>query len=162
MVTFTYQITNILSNTQILSVYAGVSGQDTFADDTVSKADESLLNKYLKTAASFVAQLLSGYNKDLVNKSGEKLLMEGEPFEYDTEGEIIFRINMPETFNQSVIPTLDLSIKEALEDYVLYRVSKLRHKDYESSQEDYENALSQIRNYIGRRTKPVVRDYRMF
>lgn len=167
MIIFSYKISDFIGNAQVLSMYrastAFNSGKDGIVDDTsLSGEDESLLKKYLKTGASFVAQAFSGYNKDLINKLRETVLMVGEPFEFDVtfetvENSIIFRVNMPETFNENGIPALDESIKDALENYMIFRTAKLRAIEYMSYQEDYESALGRVRTLIHRRTEGIRR-----
>ena len=169
MIIFSYKISDIIDNAQVLSLYRSNSmlekGSENTLDDTaVSDEDESLLKKYLKSGCSLIADILSGYTKDLINSDGNKVLMVGEPFEFDVTHEtvahsFVFRVNMPETFSESVVQLIDDAIKDALENYVLYRVAKLKMIEAETYFSDWENSRSQIRGYINRRTKSTVRNY---
>lgn len=166
MITFTYSISDFISNIQVLSLYRGNSsldkGPESILDDTaISSEDDALLKKYLKYGASLIAHTLSGYAKDLINSSGETVLMEGEPFEVSST-QVIFRINMPETFQVNVINQIDEAIKDALENYVLYRVAKQKLIEGETYFNDWEQSRGQIRSYLVARTKPTRRTYRFY
>lgn len=173
MIIFNYKISDIINNAQVLSIYRSGSlldkGTENVVDDTaLSDEDESLLKKFLISGCAMVANTLSGYIKDLINSQGNKVLMEGEPFEFDVtygEGEdavehsIVFRINMPETWPTSYMMLIDNSIKEALENYILYRVSKLKLIEGDTFYSDFEISLGNIRGYLQRRSKSTVRNY---
>jgi hypothetical protein len=170
MIIFSYKISDFIANTQILSIYRASSAynagnEGVVYDTAISPEDESFMTKYLKAGASLVSQVISGYTKDLINKEGDTVLMVGQPFEFDViyemiEHSIVFRVNMPETFNQSVMPALDEAIKDALENYTLYRTAKLRAVEFASYQEDWETALGQVRTFIHRRTEGTRRSYK--
>lgn len=169
MIIFSDKISDIIGNAQVLSLYRSNSmlekGSENVVDDSaISDEDESLLKKYLKSGCSLIANALSGYTKDLINSDGDTVLMEGEPFEFDitystVEHSFVFRVNMPETFRASVVDLIDDSIKDALENYVLYRVAKLKLIEGDTYFSDWESSLSQIRGYLNQRTKSTVRNY---
>lgn len=171
MIIFNYKIEDFLNNAQVLSLYRSNSllekGSEHIVDDTaVSDEDETLLKKYLKAGASFIAQVISGYTKDLINSAGDTVPMEGEPFKFDVtyetvEHSIVFRLNMPETFNLSVLSTMDEAIKDTLENYVLWRVNEIKGTESASWKDSYETALGQVRNYINRRTQGTRRNYNL-
>lgn len=171
MIIFNYKITDFTNNAKVLSIYRASSSFDSGKENTVGdivlkESDESFLKKYLKIGVMNIAQVVSGYTKDLTNSLGVLVEMVGEPVEFNVAYEsvadsIVFRLNMPETFNLSILSPMDESIKDCLENYMLYRTSKLKGLDYLSYQEDYEQALGQIRTYINRRTKGTVRNYNL-
>ena len=126
--------------------------------------DDERLKKYLKTGCALLADTFSGYTKNLINSAGDVVLMEGEPFEFDVtydtvENCFVFRMNMPETFNLTILTSLDEAVIDALENYVLYRISRMKTTESETYFEDWEAARSLIRGYIGRRTEGVKRNY---
>ena len=172
MIIYNYKIADILNNSQIISLYRSNSllekGSENTLDDTaVSDEDESLLKKYLRTASALIADVMAGYNKDLINSAGDTVLFEGEPFEFDVtydsvEHSIVFRSLMPETWPTTTLILIDDAIKDALENYVLYRVAKLKLIEGETYFSDWESALSQIKNYLTRRTEPIKRNYNLF
>lgn len=172
MIVYNYLIADILNNAQVLSLYRANSllnqGNDSIVDDTaVGSEDESLLKKYLKAGSALVANVLSGYTKDLLNSEGDTVLMEGVPFEFDVtysevDHQIVFRINMPETWPADAMLLADEAIKDALENYILYRANKFKMIDYRTYQEDHETALGNLRTYIHRRTETITRSYKLF
>lgn len=171
MIIFSYKISDFVNNAQVLSMYKASSsfnfGKEESSDDTSLKAEDvSFLTKYLKSGVMVLANIISGYTKDLTNSKREVVIMDGEPVEFDVvygnePNSIVFRLNMPETFNEAILGPMDEAIKDALESYVLYRTAKLRAVEYLSYQEDYEQALGQVRNYINRRIKGVRRNYNL-
>ena len=173
--TFKYKIKDITGNMQILSHYRENSllqkGNDVPLDDTASTmADQSLLKKYLKAGCAVIANVFSGYTP-VYDVDNETVL---DPFEFDVadpeielgEGEtadplenvFIFRASLPDTFNQSALIPMDEAIKDCLENYLLFRISKLMANENESFRQDYEDALSQVRGGIHRRTKGTTRN----
>lgn len=171
MIIFNYKISDFINSTEILSVYRANSLVDQSNapepnDSAISKDDEALIKKYLSIGASTIAQALSGYNKDLLDSLGNTLVMVGEPYEFnvvfeEVVGSIVYRINVPENFNLSVLEAFDNAIKDCLENYVLYRVCKNKAIEFKSYQEDYENALGQIRMYVNRRNGTIKRRYNL-
>ena len=163
---FCYDIDAIISNSKILSSYRSNSlldrGNESNFDDTeASNEDDNLLKKYLKLGASMIADIVSGYTKDLLDVDGETELA---AFEFnvaykDVTSAIVFRVNMPDTFNQAISISIDEEIKDGIENYMLYRISKTKGIEYSSYQENYEESLGKIRSYINRRTESVKRSY---
>lgn len=168
MIIFHYSILELLDNSQLQSMYKAntlLESSLNVADDTViSDEDQVICKKFLKTASSNVAQVLSGYMKKLVDDVNDPLLgfefdigyseIQGS-FEELTTGAIVFRLNMPDTFNTSLIPTIDDLIQTALENFVLMKMAKLRGIDSASYQESYDESLSLLRSYIHQRTSPI-------
>jgi len=171
MIIFNYKISDFVNNAQILSLYRVNTlldrGSENIVDDTaISDEDESISQKYLKAGCAIIAQAISGYTKDLLQSDGSIILMEGEPFEFDAtyntiQHSIVFRVNMPLNFNEAIIQSMDEAIKDALENYTIYRLAKIKGIDYMSYQEDWENSLGQIRTYINRRTTGTKRNYNL-
>lgn len=169
MITFNYLINDFIDNAQLQSMYrAGTmynSGQEgVLLDPSISAEDDGLLKKYLKVGVTLIAQVISGYTKDLRNSKGDILSMVGEPMEFDityetVENSIVFRVNMPETFNLAVIKALDEAIKDTMENYILYRTGRSKGTEFESFQQDWETALGRVRAYINRRTETIRRSY---
>jgi hypothetical protein len=171
MIIFNYKISDFIDNAQVLSLYRVntllESKSENVVDDTaVSDEDESLSSKYLKAACVQIAQIISGYTKDLLQPDGTTILMEGSPFEFDVtyetvEHSIVFRINMSLNFNKAIITAMDEAIKDALESFVLYRTARTKGIEFISYQEDWENSIGQVRNYINRRTTGTRRNYNL-
>ena len=173
---FKQNIKEITDNVQVLSQYRGNSlqqkGNNVPLDDTpVTLDDIKILKKYLKTGCMEINKVLSGYQSSIVNDEGTELL----PFEFDVadpdieipHGEtanpdnnvIIFRCSMPETFNTAVITTMDEAIRDALENYLLYRTSKHKMNEMQSYQQDFDEAKGLLRTYVNARTKSTRRTY---
>lgn len=169
MIVYNYKISDLLNNSQVLSLYRAGSqlekNSEFFADDsTVSDEDESLLKKYLRSGCALIASALSGYTKDLYDVDGVTLL---EAYEFDityetVENSIVFRVNMPSTFRSNAMLLIDDSIKDGLENYVLYRVAKLKQIESETYFSDWETQLGNVRSYLTRRTDVVKRSTRLF
>lgn len=167
---FKYPLTEITGNAKILSQYRENSllqkGNNVPLDDTaLTEEDVKILNKYLKTGCAEIANIVSGYSDNLVDEDENELL----PFEFNVadpdeevnENVFIFRMAMPETFNKSVIQPMDEAIKDALENYLLYRTSKHKMNEVNSYNEDYESSLGLIRSYINRRTASTTRNHNL-
>ena len=167
ILTMSYAISDILNNSKVFSVFRAdvlhsQGKAENVVDDTVlSDEDESICKKYLKIGATEVANVISGYAKNLLDTDG---VTELEPFEFDVTynaipNSIVFRANLPETFQTAILALMDESFKDALENYILYRVNKLKGIEFQSYQADYETALSNIRKYVHRRTQSTIRNY---
>jgi len=169
MIILSYKISDILDQSKITSLYRAnmaVSSETPDALDSLGlhERDDERLKKYLKTGCALLADTFSGYTKNLINSAGDVVLMEGEPFEFDVtydtvENCFVFRMNMPETFNLTILTSLNEAVIDALENYVLYRISRMKTTESETYFEDWEAARSLIRGYIGRRTEGVKRNY---
>lgn len=172
MIVFTYKIADFFNNSQILSLIRTNSmlekGNENSVDDfSINDEDEPLVKKYLKSGSALVANVLSGYTKDLINSLRETIPMEGEPFEFDVtvdtdEHLIVFRVNMPENWPVSATTLVDQSIIDALENYVLYRISKQKMIEGETYFSLYDEAIKNIRSYIHRRTETITRSKSLF
>ena len=173
MIVFTYQIDEFLNNAQVISLYRANAllqhVPEIPLDDSVATTheDEAILTNYLKLGSSLIASAMAGYTTDLLDTD---LITPLEALKYITEdltadpvvnAQIIFRINVPTTFNNANITLIDHSIKDALENYVLYRLNKHKGHDWESFKEDYDTAMSQVLLYLNQRTKTVTRSFRM-
>jgi hypothetical protein len=188
--TFTYPIADFIRNAQVISMMRSSSnlhqGNEGLSDEAaLTLEDENILTKYLKLAANEVANAMAGYTKDLLDEDGVTAL---EPFEFTEsvpeEGEaaediLIFRVNMPtksittyvdgepvttqtNLFNTAYTNQLLTAIPDAIENYMLSRVTKYQALEYASYKEDFENAISKIKEYLTRRTATVVRSMNMF
>lgn len=167
ILTMSYAIADLINNSKVFSVFRADILQsqgkvENVVDDTVlSDEDESICKKFLKVGASEIQNIISGYSKNLLDTDG---VTELSPFEFDVTfdtvpNSIVFRSNVPETFDTSVMIPMDESFKDAMENYILYRVNKIKGNEFESYKSDYEFALDNIRKYIHRRTKSVIRNY---
>ena len=169
MIIYSYKISDITNNVQILSLFRSNSiidkGEQPVIDDfPLNPEDVSMIKKYLAIGSSLVAYSLSGYAKNLIDSDGVTIL---EPFEFDIEysndtGMIVFRTNMPDNWPISTKTLIDESIKDCLENYVLYRVSKHKMIELNSYYEDFNYALSNVRGYISRRNTIIKRKYNLF
>ena len=169
MITFSYKISDLTNNAQILSLIRANSmlekgSENTVDDFSISDEDEALVKKYLKTGAALIAHVLSGYARNLLDTDG---VTELEAFEFDVtfdsvEHSFIFRVNMPETWPTSAMVLIDDAIKDGLENYVLYRISKHKMIEGETYYLSFDDAVKSIRSYISRRTTTVIRAKNLF
>lgn len=157
MITFSYTISDILEKCKMLTIYkasALIEPSPDMADDIMlADEDTALFTKYLKTAASNIAYILSGYTKNLVDV--DSLPLAAFAFDVASSGTIVFRVNMPLTFNTGMTDLLDEAINNALENFTLMKIAKLRGLDFAVYQESYEDARSAIRGYLAQRTAPI-------
>lgn len=164
MIEFEYKISEVITNIEILSQYRSNSmvqkGNDVDLDDSSSTfEDEKILTKYLKQGVSIVGGVLSGYSSGLLDTDN---VTELKPFEFNTEDDqIIFRMNVPDTFQENVIDSIDEEIKDFLENYVLSRINIHRGNEFESYLSALDESKSKIRGYISRRTETVKRNYNL-
>lgn len=140
-------------------------GNESVVDDfSINDEDEALVKKYLKTGAALVAHVLSGYARNLLDVDGETEL---EAFEFDVtydevEHSFVFRVNMPDTWPTSAMILIDEAIKDALENYVLYRLAKHKMIEGESYYTSYDDAVKMIRSHISKRTETITRSKNLF
>lgn len=166
LTTFNYKISDILGNAETFTLHRATSNlekgnENTVDDIALSEEDEPTLKKYLRIVASEVADIISGYTQELIDEDGVTELL---PYEFDVtydsvEHSIVLRVNMPDTFNTAIIKPMDEAIIDAFENYVIYRVNKLKGIEFESYKQDYENSLGKIRAYINRRILGQKRNY---
>ena len=169
MIIFNYQISDFINNVQILSQLRSNSrlakGDENELDDTsITDDEEALVKKYLRAGCAEIADILSGYTNDLLDTDE---VTELEAFEFDVtyltvENSIVFRVNMPTTFRTSAMKLIDEAIKDALENYLLYRVARHKTIEEKTYTEDCEKAKDQIRSYLTRRTGTIKRVYKLF
>lgn len=169
LITFNYNLSDFLNNTQIMSQYRTQttfnSGGEAGIDDVKLTADdESLITKFLKGACVKIADVLSGYTKLMFASDGETELPAYEfNVTYDTlPGQIVFRINMPDTFLLSTMNSMEDCIKDALENYVIYRTTQLRGTEFQSYLSQWDDGVRQLRAYLSRRTQVVTRSMNHF
>ncbi len=180
MLVFTYAFDDVLNNVQVKSLYRAnyhvQNGPEINLDDTVTTTfeDKAILTNFLKKGAGLIAQAISGYAHAIYDVDGITPLQaieftpeiaadntETPPILY-TGATVIFRVNMPPDFNNQSITSLDQNIMDYLENYVLYRLGKDKGHDFETYQDDYKTALSQILFLINQRIRPVTRHKRTF
>jgi hypothetical protein len=169
LIIFNFNVSDFISNPQIIAAYRTQtifnSGGDPVTDNTkITSEDESVIRKYLKLACTKVADAFSGYTENITDTEGT---MEIPAYEFDVtykefDNQIVYRINMPDTFITGSIEGMDESIRDFLENYIIFRINKIRGVEYESYKYDSESAIGDLRCYLGRRTAPVCRDMRMF
>lgn len=165
MIVFNYTISDLYAEAKTLCQYL----LSTIPDDQegslekmmIVDRDEDMLKIYLKTGASKIAQVISGYAKYLYDTDNVTLL---SPFEFDVtyltvEHSIVFRVNMPDTFDTNKAGLLDDSIKNALVNYILAMFFKQKKLDFTIPFDNYNNALSEIRTYIHSRVLSTHRNY---
>lgn len=169
LVVFNYTLSDFTTNAQILSQYRTQTtfnnGGDAITDNVkLTSDDETLIKKFLKGACLKIADVLSGYTRYITDTDG---VMEIPPFEYDVTfnalpGQVVFRINMPDTFITSSIEGMEDAIKNAIENYILSRTSEVRGMDNRSYEDMYEKSLSSVRSYLSRRYSAIRRNYNAF
>lgn len=169
MIQYTYTIDSIVNNAHVLSLFRSNSmidkGEQPVIDDiSLNPEDVSMIKRYLKAGSVLIAYALSGYSNNLI---GEDNVTKLDPFEFDTEDEdknklIVFRSNMPSTWPESTKTLIDESIKDCLESYVLYRVSKHKFMECDSYLSDFESSIGNIRCFLSIRNDTVKRPYNLF
>lgn len=172
MIEFTYKINDFLNNAQIISMYRANailqhSSPDVpiaLEDTATTYEDDAIITNYLKKGAAELAGSLSGYAQDLFDVDGitPKDAIEFTEDTQDAEAQIIIRITLPITFNNSLLLPIDEAIKDALENYVLYRLYKAKGHNFESFLDDYSKSTGNILMYLNQRSKSTHRSYRMF
>ena len=169
LVVFNFPVSDFIGNAKVLSMYRAKTisknGGDANTLDTVlDSSDESFLKKYLKVGCSKIADVMSGYSKNILDQDGVMLL---DPYEFDSSlegqsGQIIFRINVPDSFVDTSVDSIDEAIRDGLENYMMYRTAKLRAVEFQSYQMDWETSLNDIRGYLSRRSETTKRSMNMF
>lgn len=173
MIVFTYKVNDFLNNAQIISMYRANAlvqhGPQIDLDDTeASYEDQSILTNYLKKGAAIIAANMSGYAKALYDTDGITALNAldfiAEDLTVDPiiEAQIIFRINLPDSFNNTLILPCDEAIKDALENYMLYRLFKHKGHNFESFMDDYKSSVNNILTYINHRSTVTKRSMNLF
>lgn len=170
MIIFSYKISDLIAEIKTLSEYGTsvipVDRVDALENAIVDDRDDVIVKSFLKYGASNVAHIISGYTKDLINSDGDTVLMEGTPFEFDVtydsvENCIVFRVNMPETWDENIMNILDESIKNSLVSFGLYQLYKKKKIDFTTELDDYNTSLTEIRKYIHARKVGTRRNYNM-
>lgn len=165
MIIFNYTISDIFTEAKTLCQYylstMPDEQEESFEKMMIVDRDEDMLKVYLKTVSAKIAQIISGYSKYLYDTDNVTLL---SPFEFDVtystvEHSIVFRVNMPDTFDTNKAIMLDDSIKNALVNYILFMFFKKKKLDFTVSFDDYGTALSEIRTYIHSRVQSTHRNY---
>lgn len=173
MLTFTYKVAELISNAQAISMYRASSSHSqgnpgASNESTLTLEDESIMLKYLKLAANEVANAMGGYTKDLLDDDGVTAL---EAFEFtqttpvaptEAEDVLIFRVNMPTTFNTAYTNQILSAIADAIENFILMRIAKYRSLEMASYKDDFDNAISLIKEYLTKRTATITRSMNMF
>lgn len=169
LIVFNQNIPDFINNPQILSEYRTQTifnnGGDGTTDNFKLEADdEAMIKKYMKAACAKIAVALSGYTKGIYDTDG---VMEIPPYLFDTTylgvpNQILYRINMPDSFIVTNIAAMDEAMKDAIENYILYRTAKLRGTEFQSYQSDWENALNDLRGYLHHRYETTKRNMNLF
>jgi len=165
LIVFSYPIKDFVNDAQVLSLYRGkaiaVTGAQLINSEfKLSDQDDSLIKKYLKSAAVKILDVVSGYTKGIQDYGTI-------PFEYDVtyndiESQIVYRLLFPDNFVTTSVNQIDESIKDAIVNYILYRSAKLKATEFQSFEKDWEESLSQIRSYLQRRNTSTVRNMNLF
>ena len=163
MIIFTFPIADFLQDAQIISMYRATAlvqgkGELPIDDASITYEDTATIKKYLGIGSSFIASMMSGYTNDLYDTDRTTLLKAFET----TDTNIIFRINVPETFNNANIPIVDESIKDYLINYVIYRINKNKGHNFESFDDDCNQAKSNILLALNQRTKTIKRKFNLY
>lgn len=161
------------------------------SDDTnLTNNDESFLEKYLKLACAEMVGIFSGYAYEIYAADGVTALEPYEyDISVGTPAvahQIVFRLVMqdaltvednsliaqnvrlrnlypvPPPFNKTALFLLDVMVKDALENFILFRTAKYRGIEFQSYQQDYKEALANVRSCLHKRTAPVVRNLNAF
>jgi len=166
MITFYYEISKLIDNIRVISDYRSKSEIDRGEQNiipSINIIDDPVALKLLEDAGAEIALMISGYFTDLVDEEGEEL--NGYEFDvtYDEkENCMVFRLNMPSSFNIKLIGSIDRAIKSALENYVLYKFSYMTNFSSEPYEKNYNEELDKIRYYLAMRKKPIKRSYKLF
>jgi len=172
MIAFYYEISKLISNIRVISDYRAKSEIDRGEQNiipSVNLVDDPIAEKLLEDAGAEIALIMSGYFDGLVDEEGNEL----EGYEFDvtyldeetyqaTENCMVFRLNMPSSFNTKLIGSIDRSIKSALENFVLYKFFMMVHFEPGTYEKNYNEDLEKIRYYIHQRTSPIKRAYKLY
>lgn len=169
MITFSYKISDFVDAIKGLSEYRVVSqmsqAPESAVDDLVlTENNEPDISRFLKTGCIEIAELLSGYTKDLIDTDNVTIL---NSFEFDVtynavEHSIVFRVNMPATFRTSATKLIDDSIMDGLNSYMIYRINKFKGIEFATYLDDWKESKNRIRGFLCQRTEPIVRSKQLF
>lgn len=169
LVVFNFNLEDFKNDVKILSAYRNQttfnSGGDEVTDNgKLTAEDEPLISKYLKEACNQIAHALSGYTRNIFDTDG---VMQIPAYEFDTTydglpNQVVFRINMPDTFIESNIDPMDGAIRDAIENFIIYRTAQLRGTEWQSYYQNWDNALNKVRSYLHLRYEPTKRRMNLF
>jgi len=169
LIVLNYPIADFIYNAQVLSMYRASgtlsSGGEAIVMDTIlNTSDEQILTRYLKAGAVIIADIMSGYTKNILDQDGVMLL---DPYEFGgtlglLTNQLIYRLNMPDTVIDSAIDALDEAIRDGLENYIIYRTAKHRSIENQSYLQDWNECLDNIRKYLNRRSEGTHRNYNIY
>ncbi len=161
-----FEIQKIIDNARVMSDYRSKTeidhGEQTIIP-SINIVDGPVAKKLLEDGAAGIAGMMSGYFHGLKDGDGNAL----EGYEYDTayedtDGCIVYRLNMPLSFDQRLLGPLKRAVRGGLENYVLSRFADLTGFSSEQYEQHYRSELDKIRSYLSRRTTTIKRTYKLF
>ena len=172
MITFYYDIDKLLDNIRVKSDYRTNTEIDRGEEKlipSVNIADNPIAGKLLNDAGGELALLMSGYADGLIDAEENEL----EAYEYGVEYDdpvnletitnaMVFRLNMPDTFNAKNKKGLDRTIKNAIEQYVLWKYNEMVNFDFRLYEAAYKLETDKLLLYLNKRTKTIQRGYKLF
>lgn len=179
MIIFTYKVSDILNNAQIQSLYRANAllqhNEEIPLDDSAATyEDQSILTNYLKKGCGVLSASMAGYGNALYDEDGITLLPalefvseviadpDADPAVVGVDAQVIFRVNMPDTWNTNLALPMDEAIKDTLENYIIYRLFQIKGHNFESFFNDYTTGMSKIMEFLNMRERPIRRSYAMF
>lgn len=167
MITFHYEIEKLLDNIRVVSDYRSKTAIDQGEQNiipSVNVVDDPIAKKLLEDAAGEVAMVMSGHFGLMLDTDEETEL---ENYEYDvtydgTANCIVFRLDLPDTFNERTIHALDRAVKNAMENYVLQRFLEMVNFDGRAFERMYQKEINKILLYLNVRTETIKRGYKLY
>ena len=160
------EIQQVIDNARAISGYR--SGTETGHGEqnpapSINIEDNALSKKLLEDGAAEVAGIMSGYFKGLAGKDSKG--PEGFEFDADYEGKegcIVYRLNMPPSYDARLNSPLKRAVRSALENFILFRFSDMVNSDSGKYEGSYRKELGKIRSYLSRRTETIKRTYKLY
>ena len=172
MITFYYDIDKLLDNVRVKSDYRTSTEIDRGEEKlipSVNVADNPIAERLLDDAGGELALLMSGYADGLTDEDGNELEAYEFGIEYDDPvnletltNAMVFRLNMPDTFNTKNKTGLDRTIKNAIEQYVLWKYNEMVNFDFRLYEAAYKRETDKLLLYLNKRTETIQRAYKLF
>jgi hypothetical protein len=172
MITFYYEIKNLIDRAQIESILfvKSIENKETglpqLEELAIADEDEKYIRKLLKNIANEIYERLSLYSRALADLEEPLAGFEFEKTYTPDEGDpvtdcIIFRIIEPEYFDNEVMLPLENAIENALINYAVSEFFFKNGIDGSALLQRYLKNKDDILTYITRRTK-LVRTYKLY
>ena len=184
MIIFSYTQKDIFKGAQLIASHKMktlLAKAPEAIDDIVIDAtdDEEILIDYFKEGAGEIIGKMSGYTKNLYEidpvtltyvldpATGLPILLDAITFVPASvspvvDASVVFRLNTPTTFKETILVSLDQQIEKALKYFILYHYYKNKGHDFETFFDDYSQSISKILFYLCQRTATITRSYKMF